>query len=502
MSQFSEMRKAFNRELVAHAIGNPEHFREAFPLGSQLPKPTLEAWLKRFHRIKDEFDPQPRHINRFKLGADPEFIFNTVTGDRCDAHNLNLKQGLAFGEDNNGRLCEIRPHPDRSALKVVASILATLRWLYVLNPTSREFAWVTGVFVQRDGLGGHVHFGRKRPTRIEEVRALDIISDMVNRSGIYNPAEIRARQQGDARGQRYGMPGDIRLQGHGYEYRTFPSWLDNPQLAFLMITLSKLAVQDPTLVETMSYGNRPVQAIKNLLAYYRDRDDDARLACLMLRQGQSPLPTHIGGDFRTRWGIPIGQAKIETNVSVIPRSIPPSESCIEELFNCLSGKDALLFNMPSPTWGPIKPPDGYLMCINSTFTMQQKGLGEMVWDFCSSDKLPISFDGLGHGNWAMYVGTKLARKLPAGWKEKLGPIKELVKISDTINGQSSIAIGTDFREGPRKKLLRNALSCGAFPLWKVSEVKETSFEEWSHINPPKENNFVGKVLFQSGKEFL
>src|SRR5581483_4609146 len=62
------------------------------------------------------------------------------------------------------------------------------------------------------------------------------------------PREMAERRGGDRLGQHYGMPGDFRLQTHGYEYRTFPSWLDSPALAFISITLAKLCVHCPGLV--------------------------------------------------------------------------------------------------------------------------------------------------------------------------------------------------------------------------------------------------------------
>src|SRR5581483_8667143 len=124
---------AFYRVAISHGISAPEGMHRAFPLGCAVSEQILESWLKRLQKLP-EFGPQRRYVNRFKVGADPEFVFvsSGLTRDedsRVDAHHLGLQQGPAFGADNNGRLAEIRPHPSRSALRVCASILSTLRWM-------------------------------------------------------------------------------------------------------------------------------------------------------------------------------------------------------------------------------------------------------------------------------------------------------------------------------------------------------------------------------------
>lgn len=485
----TEMKKAFHREVVARGIYSPQQFREAFPLGYEVPQQTMERWLRRFREPIDSFGKIPRYVNRFKIGADPEFVFAREQ-DCIHAHALGLKQGPAFGEDNNGRLAEIRPCPSRSALEVCASLLATLRWMSIVKAETNKYQWMAGAFQFGDGLGGHVHFGRKRPTRDEEVRALDNVMEMLLVMGVYPANEVKARRAGDARRQLYGRPGDYRLQTHGYEYRTFPSWLDSPSLAFLTLTLSKLTVHDPELVTRIASfkDRRATEAIMNIMAFYRDVDDDARLGYLMCQRG---LPTHCGGDFRDRWGLPLPLYwKVKTRPSIIPMNIVPNEQDNEEMFHHLKDSKPLAFREPFPSWGPINPPDGYHMILDYTDTMQKKGLGEFIWDLCSHDSTPISIQ-LGQGSFAMVVPKMLIKSGMARPFENTQVIVEPGRAKNIIISSRWLAEGN-------ANLLKRWLTSGCLPIWRAGSVKPDSINMWD--GQPCIEKYSGKIVFEGGQQ--
>lgn len=478
MSNFAEMKKAFFKEVVAHGIYDSSQFREAFPLGYTVPNPTMQKWFKKFRKVEDGFSAVARNVNHFKLGADPEFVFawpqnSEGAGDIMHAHGLHLKQGPAFGEDNNGRLAEIRPYPSRSALEVCASVLSTLRWMAILKPDTNYYQWVAGAYLYRDGLGGHVHFGRKRPTRGDEVRALDNLMELLLNAGVYPVKEVMARRAGDARGQLYGRPGDFRMQNHGYEYRTFPSWLDSPALAFLTLTLSKLTVHDPGIVLAIQQlkSGRISETIMNLLAYYRDLDDDARLAHLMCQRG---IPVHLGGDFRGRWGLPIPATIVAKNKPVvIPMSIAPSKDDTQEMMTHLKTGAGVVCRVPVPTWTPTHLPAGYKMVIEHTDTLQKKGLGELIWDVCQAEIGTILFTSQAfHSPQAAVVSGSLVKTRD--------PMKEFGTELITLGGGSkpSITFNSSWLEGGKAKLLKRWLLCGALPIWKAKDVKTSSYAEW------------------------
>lgn len=475
------------RLAVTHGISCIEELPKYLPMP---PSPTVNGWLSKFLQMPKRFAPTRRYVNRFKLGADPEFCFGNA-GSRLDASIAGLQQGPAFGADNNGRLAEIRPYPSRSAVKVVASVLTTLRWMVLLKPEIVNYDWVSGAFLWDDGIGGHVHFGRKRPTRRIEVEALDHVQTMLEFLGAYPVEQIARRRRGDARRQIYGQLGDYRLQQHGYEYRTFPSWLDNPALAFLTLVVSKLVVQAPDLYR-FSGGNE-TQRLRNLLAYFKTIDDDARLALVLLDRG---LPRHEGGDFKGRWGISVSARQscgFKQTIAVLPSCIPPDEEAVAEVFEHLRTGSPINFRVPKPTWSPINPPTGYKMCIKNTPTILQKGLGEMVLDLCASDKVPIAF-GSGPKNAPIPIGIsrELAGKLTHNWKSLLKGKVVQVDVKPGV-----ITIAPEWREGSKAREIRRILLSGVFPLWRVQECGKDSLEKWEATIKRPVRKFAGKVVYES-----
>src|SRR5438105_3953051 len=96
----------------------------------------------------------PRLVNRFKLGCDPEYVFSNgrfVPAEECDLH-----VGRAFGCDGSGGPVELRAHPSRFAVGVVASLLNTMRLLAASNETARTCAWIAGGYNHRHPAGGHI----------------------------------------------------------------------------------------------------------------------------------------------------------------------------------------------------------------------------------------------------------------------------------------------------------------------------------------------------------
>ena len=498
LSEFLEQKKAFYQEVVTRGISSVRDFQGAFPLGVGVPESRMSRWLDRMYKLP-AFSSQRRYVNRFKLGADPEFVFfDRYEGSRIDAAHLGMKQGLAFGADNNGRLTEIRPYPSRSALKVCASILNTLRWLAVRHPEVSKYEMQAGAFLHGDGIGGHVHFGRKRPHREREIAALDVISEMLWPAAGYSSDDIRHRRDGDRLGQHYGMPGDFRLQNHGYEYRTFPSWLGSPALAFLTITLAKLAVYNPELLLGISnYRGTPSLQTKrliNFLSYYKDVDDDALLACYLLRNS---FPKHQSGDFKPLWGIGKGSTKPP---GFIPSAIPPSNEDIQELFQSFLTGATLQEKPPSLTWTPSDPPKGYRMMIQGVSTTLHKGLGELIWDICVDDKYRTTVTGMGRSSGvALHISPELYKILDI---KRLKSLPIPCHRSLDIAGRA-IGIFCNWREGEKAKEVRKALLSGVFPMWQIRNVAQDSLMVWEKGIAPKKirKNRDSQVLDWQGSSF-
>jgi hypothetical protein len=448
----------------------------------------MDRWFRGLYELPCELPiPKERFLNHFSLGADPEFIFMTG-GIREDARHLNLKAGLAFGADNNGRLVELRPAPSRSALGVLTSIWLTMHWLGAYVPQTPNYIWRAGAYVEADGLGGHIHFGRKQDRlRDRESRALDRIVHLLYTAGCYNRDEgrLRVRQAQGGGPQGYGRQSDIRLQPHGWEHRTFPSWLDTPWLGYLSLTLGKLAVASelmPQLVQedgVLSAEMARAQ-IRLMLAFFKGVDDDARLALAIL--AQRGLPGHVnGGDLKVNWGIfngPLYSQKVELP-EVWPTSVPSVPELEREL--ALSMLEGRLPEVGAlrPTWSPHTLPEGYRQLIHDIpDTRLLPGIGEWTADVCYHNSRPVRVHTMNEGNRQF--------RFPRSWqadftRKNLGPrLAQLNMVYDFCDlGGWEVMVGTSHGNianmlEVRDLLIRHEL----LPIWPIAEVHPDSHERW------------------------
>lgn len=517
------------------------HFRIGLVQGQPAPAPPeREArWLRQFERANPvELAAKPRLLNAFMLGADPEFVFeDVVNGVRMDAEALKLKTGLAYGADMNGRLVELRPAPSRFALEVLASILKELRFMATFVPFTTEYAWKAGAFIFKDGVGGHVHLGRKlryreirawakyfnhrnkrhheegavKPPKADlpaTIRALDLVMYMLTQTGVFPADQVEQRMDGDQHGQRYGLPGDIRVQAHGYEYRAFPSWMDSPWAAYLVLVLTKLAVFDPDLLPHPQKGalaEKPREwheaRIKHLLAFYKGLDDDAALAYeVLLRDG---LPKFKGDCFRARWGV---QSLAIPRPAVIPTCINAEPADVAELFGFFKRRRGLT-EVPQINWHATLPAGFRVSLDQYETTRGLKGMGELLWDIVENKNQPVRLVCVPGDTF--YVSPAWEAAHP-GIAERVKRIYPKVKVDYAGEGRVAAAIPLVLREPNGLATARKILLCGAFPLWDVESVQPDSLVKWRRereqaakpkaVQPPveKARKFVGKVLFEQG----
>jgi len=467
----SERKRGFYRDIVLNGIKDFRDLQKLYPLGWQVTDSEVRSWLGRFYREPklQEYRAIPRLINHFMLGADPEFIFTELlNGRRIDANLFKMKAGRAYGADNNGRLVEIRPAPNKNSLAVLASILDTFRWMSATVPETNAYNWVCGPYLQEDGLGGHVHLGRRNKVMYNnEVKGLDSLAESLEKSGMYPAHEMDMRRAGDAHNQRYGRPGDVRPQPYGYEYRTFPSWLDSPWIAYLHLVLSKIAVYDPELF----YHARGVEGcthVTNLLRYYRGLDDDALLAYGALQR--LGMPKHIGGDFRPRWGMD-GKRPHAPQVTVVPGAITGHKDTLTELWEHLAHGAPLAVGALRPaTWTPTELPKGYVSLLDTVETRGIKGIGEIVCDLCTyGGGFHVTGKHL-EDPYLIAIGRQWANLLPQDWRERVP--KDSIYVGGDWNG---IAVNN---QGNHKQVIELMIGSGMFPVWKIKDVKLESYKEW------------------------
>lgn len=168
------------------------------------------------------------------LGADPEFVLvaesGLVAADRvfplegevgCDGFRDRITGVHPLGE--------LRPAPSTSPAGLVENIRALLIKAQRRLPW-RSVRWLAGSMPWPGIMaGGHIHFGM--PPNAQLVRALDnyLAVPLVL---------IENRERAVLRRSRYGFLGEIRLQPHGFEYRTLSSWLWSPRVTLGVMALA------------------------------------------------------------------------------------------------------------------------------------------------------------------------------------------------------------------------------------------------------------------------
>jgi hypothetical protein len=374
--------------------------------------------------------------------------------------------------------------------------MASLRLLMPLLPNTATYAWRAGAWLYDDGIGGHVHFGRKRTTRAAEVVALDGLAHVLYTLRAFPLDQQARRMQGDRHHQVYGQPSDYRLQIHGYEYRSLPSWLDSPWLAYLCITLSKLAVLNPELVAPwQALKAASVDTIRYLLAYYQGLDDDAALCLYALeRHG---LPAWQGDDFKLRWGAVGLQTAEHNGVNVFPDTVAGTEQDFADLFAHFTEGKGIPNRAGKVSWELARLPEGYELLAANVDFRGQVGIGELLGTLVRHPKtVPITVYATHKGKAGLYIADSLARLLERDWRKLLAEVAPGLAIQVVPGERKDYSIGVHkkWRQGKRLATIRRVLTSGIFPIWKVKEIDATNLERWSKDRNPKVQ-YKSKVLF-------
>jgi Phage phiEco32-like COOH.NH2 ligase-type 2 len=453
-------------------------------LKAGIPEKYLARWERQWQEIPvlDGIPTNPRLANRFTVGADPEFTLMGTNGTMGQAHQLGLHAGLAFGMDTNGRLVELRPAPSRFVLDIVASILAELRWMALLVPATMDFGWYGKAFDGLDGVGGHIHFARKRGTAgtSEEARHLDLMFDDLMEIGVLNKKGCSDRM----RQTHYGRHGDYRIQRHGYEYRSLPTWLDSPQLAYLCITLSKLVLLQPEMyhklaktIHRFNVGMRKA-AILDFIRHFKNEDDDAVLLLRMIEV--NGWPAMHGMDFRTQWGIMYAGAKDINHIVHVPTVIEATTIERVSIFNALTQRMPVAPDMPQVNWLPTHYPDKYISLLSNNTTHRRIGIGELSSGLVQHISVPIYLTPYERPNSLVQLPHKYATK---ALREGVEAFRK--KVSETITLDTSSAkdyfqfhISTKLRGPEFSGLFKDFMVSGLFPIWKATEVAEGHYEKW------------------------
>lgn len=341
--EFADEKRRLYHLAVEQGLDNAHDFSQY----TCAPKYLVNKWVKHFFRPPEpmEFPKVPKLVNKFPLGADPEFAFLDSGGRYCHAETLGMNTILPFGCDMAGRQAELRAHSSRFALEVVASLVDALRWIPQFYPTT-ALQWVAMPYVANDGCGGHVHFGRKRPNRQQEVDILNKAMFLLVHTGTLDNS---ARQQNT----KFGRFSDIRLQSHGYEFRSFPTWMYSPWGAYFVLVISKLMLHHGVAFKPIP--EKAKWQLVNLLRLYRSIDDDAAIVLAAWHKLSPPVADETC--FRARWGVEQQKEGIPLkpmNSLYFPLSLKPEPRTCVELFESLTAGLPLQKRAPVPMWEPFQ----------------------------------------------------------------------------------------------------------------------------------------------------
>ena len=338
---YADEKRKLLQGVVNHGI--PEKDFVKYGLATvAVPEFLLTRWKERFYGVNPmvKYPTEPRLVNHYSIGADPEFGFVTATGTYTHAANLNLNTLSAFGCDLCGRQAELRAAPSKFVLEVVASMVDELRWLSLSRPITRKYKWISNGFIGGDGFGGHIHFGRKQPGIKSAIKSLDWLTWKLSQVGVLNGFEQRRA------GTHYGRERDYRVQPYGYEYRGISTWLCNPFIAHLTLTLAKLCILHDL---TKAQDDINKMNIFSILSMFQNEDDDARIALQGLKL-RKDIAMGSDDDMKKHWGIYTGT---NSNPNAFyPPIIQPSRTTKHELFLYLTKGLPLKETVPEVTWNP------------------------------------------------------------------------------------------------------------------------------------------------------
>jgi hypothetical protein len=486
--EFTELKKTFLKTIVERGYLTTEIPAE---LKVGIPTDLVEKWIAKLNYATPltSLMQNPRLINRFTVGADPEFTFINSLNVQTPAMEMGLQTGLAFGMDMNGRLVELRPTPSRFVLNVVASMLAELRWLAAIKPETLGHTWLSTPYDGQDGVGGHTHFARKSYA-VEDQSALKSLYWILLKLNVFN---IKANDSRINR-TKYGKAEDFRFQKHGFEYRAYPSWLGSPWVAYLVITLSKLSLYDPGLMDKIwSFGKNDVRilerAITNFLAFYKNVDDDAWIAFHALKKWGLPKQGATI-DFKSNWGISF--PPLLNKPDYYPSMIEGTDNERQAIFHYLVNKTPIRPDPPVINWEPAYIHKDYNWLMNHVVTYHKQGIGEICHDLVFSKKLTVDINSTDVNE--IVVSCDKYKCQEGITQLKLLDNEQRVRWTRSQPNQLVIFLPKDLRTNYAIPLVRKILTSGLFPIWNVKDVKEGCFEEWVRRNKTDDVKFIGKEL--------
>ena len=302
------------------ALASPEaHERQASKTARERAAHFRKLRLARMEELKRErreLREEGSVINNFLIGCDPEFAVIDAAGNLTRVDN-RFEHKAEIGYDHGGKVVEIHPEAARGSYGLLKKIAAILQKpaLQRINGKFRAGAYYEPNDHNPGSItfGGHVHLGVNpwgpiegtfSPEHHRRIAALDDVTRVLEGLDILPGVESKNRRDNG----HYGAYGQIRTPRNSdgrtfrVEYRTMPSWLVDPKVAYLCLTAAKLAAADPEGTTETLARQRSWEKLVAWFERYKTKDSNARRALeKVMNRGLRPLQIDPTTDFREKW---------------------------------------------------------------------------------------------------------------------------------------------------------------------------------------------------------
>lgn len=256
-------------------------------------------------------------INKFKIGADPEF-YALKKGVHFNVRQYTTKECPTVGWDHRGDILEVKPEPSKSSMRLVRR----MRKLLFEDPVSKAIiregcTFRSGAYVRTENrtvtLGGHVHIDKpfasaevyrlqpgencpsacSLPENKPIVEALDAYTKKLEDEGVLPRDEaIYRRRYGQADAAAFGSVRCGNASNH-LEYRAMCSWLHSPVAALLALTGAKVLATHPDSLKG--------QTLVKFFEQFKGQDVDVDRVLEKVFEHKLPIEAKLDVDLQDSW---------------------------------------------------------------------------------------------------------------------------------------------------------------------------------------------------------
>jgi hypothetical protein len=253
--------------------------------------------------------------------------------------------------------------------------------------------------------------------------------------------------------------------------------------------LAKISVYDPTLARSLAaHGCDNEVAAKstifNLLRYYQTFDDDVRIAFNAYKV--HGFPQHTSLDFKSEWGIRADKIVSEPMIWY-PAMMEPDALHRQAVFDYLVSKKPIDFFKVEPNWEGHHIPEGYCSLFETSSTLRQVGIGEIISNLVCPKEQIVSLQTREPDDllqiWVPLEYPVELRQIEKNASCLFSQRKFDIDVRKKNIPDIRIGSGKRLREGENVDMMRAFLLGGCFPCWTTNAVDKDSISIWQrHVS--------------------